>query len=82
MKVYFGIDCAPATPRPDIYAVKVFEKLSVEPIEPYNKFFGAWEWSVEVTDDFNWDNFKDWIKGYMDNLYEKGYIRGAQWDNK
>lgn len=79
MRIYFGIDCAPGTPRPDVRAKSVFERLGVEPIEPYNKFFGAWQWNVQVADDFDFENFSAWIKEYTEWLYEEGLIRGAEW---
>ena len=76
----FGIDCAPGSPRPDTFAGSVFEYLGVEYHEPYNKFFGAWEWNVDVNmTDKEWDTFDKWMKEKMDNLYENGRIRGARW---
>lgn len=80
MKIYFGIDCAPGSIRPDVYAERVFDKLGVEPIEAYSKLFGVWEWKVTVSEDFDYEDFKKWMKTEMDRLYEMGYIRGAQWD--
>lgn len=80
MKIYFGIDCAPGTPRPNVYAERVFEKLGVESVDAYSKVFGAWEWQVEVDDNFDFDDFKSWMKNEMDKLYNSGNIRGAQWD--
>ncbi len=57
-----------------------FEKLGVEPIEAYSKLFGAWEWEVTVSEDFDYEEFKKWMKMEMDRLYEMGHIRGAQWN--
>lgn len=80
MHIYFGIDCAPCSPRPDTYAKLVFDKLGVEPIAAYNKMFGAWEWEVVVDNDFDFQEFNSWMKSTMDKLYNSGYIRGAQWN--
>lgn len=80
MKIYFGIDCAPGMVRPDVYAKSVFERLGVEPMSPKSTLFGAWKWEVSVDDDFNWEDFKLWMKSRMNFLYGKGYIRGAEWD--
>lgn len=80
MKIYFGIDCAPGSIRPSTYAERVFEKLRVDPIEAYSKLFGAWEWEVDVDDNFDYESFKIWMKTEMDELYNTGRIRGAQWD--
>ena len=79
LKIYFGIDCAPGTPRPEIYAKRVFEKLGVESVTPYSKCFGAWEWNIELDDTFDFDSFSSWMKSEMDRLYNTGNIRGAQW---
>ena len=80
MKIYFGIDCAPGGIRPNTYAERVFEKLGINPIEAYNKCFGAWEWEVDVDDNFDYESFKMWMKAEMDELYKAGRIRDAQWD--
>lgn len=81
--LYFGIDCEPGTPRPDTHAKVVFDRLGIEPVEPYNKFFGAWEWNVPCTRE-QYDSLfageAKWMKATMNNLYESGRIRGAQWN--
>lgn len=78
--VEFGIDCDPFQQRPEVYAVDVFEKLGVGKSEPYSELFGAWRWQVakEMTEEA-WQEFNDWIKSHMDNLYQSDKIRGAVW---
>lgn len=73
-----GIDCAPGAPRPNVRAAIVFDKLNMPAIEPYNKIFGAWSWSIPCTDT-EYATLKPWLKETMDKMYDSGKIRGAQW---
>ena len=74
--IMFGIDCAPGAPRPDTYAIKIFEKVNQEYKEPISKLFGGWEWSpIPMTEEEH-----EWLKEYLRSLYPS-YIRGAIWDN-
>lgn len=71
-----GIDCAPATPRPDSYIGKVFEMLEIEKCEPVSKLFGAWTWELIVSKEKYLEK-EEAIQKYMLDLYKKGRIRGA-----
>lgn len=77
--VDFGIDCDPFQQRPNDYAMRVFEYLDIAYEEPYSKLFGAWQWNVEAEIEDK-EEFEEWIKEYMDNLYNRDKIRGARWD--
>lgn len=77
MIVNFGIDCYPGGLRPDYYAKPVFEYLGIEYINPVSMCFGAWEWTVTVPDDFDYEAFSDWFISKTQELYEKGSIRGS-----
>lgn len=81
IKISFVIDCAPGSPRPDVYARKVFDYLGIEYINPISKFFGAWTWCVEISES-KYEDFSDWMQETMDDLYKRGHIRGAQWNKE
>lgn len=77
VKVVFGIDCEPCTPRPDVYAKDIFAMLNKEYQEPYSKMFGAWEWEVEVDNCCDIEQKLNCIHERFETLYNQGYIRGA-----
>lgn len=82
--VVIGIDCAPATPRPDTYIETVAKMFGVTNIpDPESKAFGAWTWRFNGVPEEVWLSIKVEVKGYFENLYSNGYIRGAEhyWDS-
>lgn len=87
-KIYIGIDCAPCTPRPGIYLPGALDVLGLDGAtlgtkDAYSKLFGAWQWSF--TEELNTaaiEQYEENLKKYFDALYEKGCIRGAEWEVK
>ena len=77
--MYLVIDCAPGSPRPDVFAQEVFNRLGMEPVNTDSRIFGAWTWRFPVDEDKYNEVIKDWIKQYMNDLYSSGRIRGAEW---
>jgi hypothetical protein len=82
--IVIGIDCAPATPRPNTYIEAVAKMFGVTDIPVTDsRAFGAWTWRFTDIPEEVWLSTKVEIKAYFERLYNDGYIRGAQhyWDS-
>lgn len=83
-EVVIGIDCPPASPRPNIYIEQVVKHLGITEIDkPDSMTFGAWTWRFKGISESKWMQCKDAVIKECQELYNSGRIRGAQhyWDS-
>lgn len=74
-----GIDCAPGTPRPDVYIQSLGNcfGINTENTHPVSQAFGAWSWEFSLQK----EQFKAGIETCIntaEELYHSGKIRGAE----
>ena len=84
MKIVIGIDCAPGRTRPNAYIGGALRILGIDnkenlEKEAFSKLFGAWEWEFDCNEE-TYQSKRDELQKYFEDLYERGFIRGAQFN--
>lgn len=75
---YIDLDCAPGTPRPDVYLPAVLEGTGLPVREAKSKFFG--NWTFYYTDmPMEFVAAKPVLKQRITDLYNRGCIRYGSW---
>ena len=80
IEIHLGIDCAPATPRPNSYLEKVMEGTGItikHPEDNISHLFGAFQWKTNVIKDQWTKKTYDLIFERLRILHSRGNIRGA-----
>ncbi len=80
IKITIGVDCKPASPRPDTYLDDVLKDtdIVIDKTKTATKFFGAWEWEAIIKKELWTDETAELVYARLRLLYEKGFIRGGK----